>query len=142
MKRILIIDDNELIRIMLSRYLEHCGYQTLTASSGLEGIEVFGCCQDLIDLVLTDLRMPVMTGKETVHQLRKIKPNVNVICMSGCLDDSCPQGVTLLQKPFGMDALRNIVHHAFPPDPACPSATANHAVALHFGQRSASPCQI
>ena len=59
MARILVIEDDQVTRRVVSTYLKHVGYDVLTACNGLEGVEVFRSCLDLVDLVLTDLRMPV-----------------------------------------------------------------------------------
>jgi len=67
--RILVIEDNEATRHVVLTYLEHAGYDVLMASNGRGGVEVFRSCPDLIDLVLTDLMMPVIPGIEAVHQI-------------------------------------------------------------------------
>ena len=60
MSRILVVDDDELILNAVSTYLARCGYEVLTASNGLQAVQLFRCCPDLIDLVLTVLQMRLM----------------------------------------------------------------------------------
>jgi sigma-B regulation protein RsbU (phosphoserine phosphatase) len=108
MTRILVIEDDQVTRLAVSTYLKHVGYDVLTASNGLEGVEVFRSCPNLIDLVLTDLRMPVMTGNEAVHQIRETRPDAKVICMTGSSEDVRLKGVPVLAKPFSLKTL----HHS------------------------------
>jgi CheY-like chemotaxis protein len=79
MARILVIEDDQVTPLAVSTYLKHVGYDVLTACNGLEGVEVFRSCPNLIDLVLTDLRMPVMTGNEGVHQIRETIDEVGYV---------------------------------------------------------------
>lgn len=83
MARILVIDDDPMMLNVVSTYLTRIGYDVVTTANRLEGVEAFRSCPDLIDLVLTDLRMPVMTGNEAVHQIRQTRPDAKVICMTG-----------------------------------------------------------
>ena len=68
MARILVIENNEVFRELVSAYHKYTGYDVLAAADGLEGVEVFRSCPDLIDLVLTALRMPVMSGREAFRR--------------------------------------------------------------------------
>ena len=81
MEKILIIDDEKDILKLLSMSLRIDGYQTLTASSGKEGIEVFK--QEKPDIVLTDIKMPEMTGLEVLKNIKEINPHAQVIIITG-----------------------------------------------------------
>jgi len=81
MASILTIDDEMGIRKNLSAYLEDCGYRTLEAQNGSEGIEVFR--RERPDVVLCDLRMPGMDGLEVLAHLQKESPDTPVIVVSG-----------------------------------------------------------
>jgi len=109
MSRILVVEDDDVIRKAISMYLHHCGYEVVTACNGLEAVEVFASCPDLIDLVLTDLQMPVMTGNDAVHQIRKARPEAKIICMTGYSEELCPKGTLLLKKPFRFEVLHEAV---------------------------------
>jgi CheY-like chemotaxis protein len=111
MARILVIEDDQVTRHLVSTYLKHVGYDVLTASNGLEGVEVFRSCPDFIDLVLTDLQMPVMTGNEAVHQIRDTRPDAKVMCMTGSSEDLCLKGVPVLAKPFSLKTLHYSISH-------------------------------
>jgi CheY-like chemotaxis protein len=119
MTHILVVDDNEIVRNTVAMCLDRCGYQTFTARNGLEAVQLFSSCPDVIDLVLTDVTMPVMGGGDAVNLIRKTRPDAKVICMTGYLDDVCPNGVAVLPKPFGFDALRRTVAEVLrSPEPA------------------------
>jgi signal transduction histidine kinase/ActR/RegA family two-component response regulator len=103
---VLIVDDDELLRQVLERFLSRRGLQTLTADSGLEAISVYGGREGAIDLVLLDLDLPDMRGERALDELRKIDPDVNVVISSGCADAprlealECRGVRSFLNKPF------------------------------------------
>lgn len=105
---ILIIDDEELIRDIASDILLECGYEILTAENGQEGIDVFTQHQHQITLVLLDLVMPIMSGRETFYALRKIAPNVKILLSSGFRHDKRVAEVLaagadgFIQKPYSL----------------------------------------
>jgi CheY-like chemotaxis protein len=109
MARILVIEDDHVTRHLVSTYLTHIGYDVLMATNGLEGVEVFHSCPDLIDLVLTDLQMPVMTGNDAVQQIWKTRPNAKVICMTGSAEDLRLKNIPVLSKPFGLKELGHLI---------------------------------
>ena len=103
---ILIVDDEEIIRTMLQEVLESLGYTILLAIDGADAIQVYSQRHDDIDLVIIDMIMPKMGGKETCHELKKINPSIKVILASGFSQDkvirevvsACVNG--FIQKPF------------------------------------------
>lgn len=80
---ILIIDDEEVIRITANAILDNLGYQVYMASDGLSGIKKYHELQDSIDLIILDMIMPGMNGKECFYELKKINPNAKIIISSG-----------------------------------------------------------
>ncbi len=81
MQRILIIDDDEQVRDLLSEILGRAGYEVLAASNGAEGLRLYRA--QPADLVITDLIMPEKEGMETIIALRKDFPKVRIIAVSG-----------------------------------------------------------
>lgn len=81
MASILIIDDDDLLRKVLSKALGHAGHTVLQAADGAQGLDLFHA--SAVDIVLTDLIMPVQEGVETILQLRRDAPHVPIIAMSG-----------------------------------------------------------
>ncbi|MEE4166162.1 MAG: response regulator [Desulfocapsaceae bacterium] len=80
MKRILVIDDEELIRTFLRDLLEEEGYEVIIAANGEEGLAVFDT--QSVDLVITDIIMPVKDGLDTILELKKKAPELPVIAIS------------------------------------------------------------
>lgn len=81
MAHILIIDDEQPIRLMLRKMLESEGYVVTEASNGAEGIKRYH--ENPADLIITDLIMPEKEGTETIMELKKENPAVKIIAMSG-----------------------------------------------------------
>ncbi len=81
MSKILIIDDDKHIRIMLRQMLERQGYEVKDASDGNEGIKIYR--NDPVDLVITDLIMPGKEGIETIMELREDYPDIKILAISG-----------------------------------------------------------
>lgn len=80
---ILIVDDNQRDRSLIVAALQDEGHLTLEAENGKQALEIFRQKSDHIDLVLTDIVMPVMDGVELLCQLRQISPITKVLLLSG-----------------------------------------------------------
>ena len=80
---ILIVDDEEVVRNTISSMLKNLGYQVYLASDGMEAIELYQRHKDEIDLIILDIIMPQMDGKQTYVQLKQINPDVKVVICSG-----------------------------------------------------------
>lgn len=103
-KRILVIDDEDIIIKSCVRSLTPEGYIVDTALSGREGLEIFK--KNQYDLVIVDLKMPEMNGIEVMKQIQKIHPEQRIIIMTGYdtiehVVESISSGAThYLEKPF------------------------------------------
>ncbi len=102
---IMIVDDELSIRRLVGDTLRPLGYKVLEAANGLEALELTRARPENIHLVLTDVIMPGMTGKELAHSLQRERPGIKVIFMSGYTDDMIVhhgvlnKGVNFIQKP-------------------------------------------
>lgn len=108
---ILIIDDEDLLLTMGEVILSSYGYVVLTANSGARGVEIFAAKANEIDLVITDLVMPQMSGREVIEKVRKISPDIKVVCSSGFVRTAtgADDHENYLQKPFSsQDLLRKV----------------------------------
>jgi CheY-like chemotaxis protein len=110
MPRVLVIEDDDNIRMLIRKALERGGHQVLEAANGFEGIAVFKFGK--IDLVVTDLVMPGQEGVTTIQQVRKLDPDVPIIAISGSHDTDAPlqdamhRGANMrLAKPFSFQDL-------------------------------------
>ena len=81
MARILVVDDEEDMRSMLTQMLEREGHKVVTAADGVEAIETFGAKPP--DLMLIDILMPKKGGLVTISEIRKRVPTARIIAMSG-----------------------------------------------------------
>ena len=92
---ILVIDDEEMMLFAAAKILEFFGYQVIKASQGLEGLRIYERQQGKVDLVITDLIMPVMNGRDCFRELRMLSPSLPVIIVSGLFD---PDEITTLRE--------------------------------------------
>ena len=83
---ILVVDDEESLLSILTKVIESAGYTVLTAQDGVEALNIFKKQKDQIDLVLTDIGLPLLDGKEVFAMMKIQKPDVKVILASGYLD--------------------------------------------------------
>jgi CheY-like chemotaxis protein len=81
MARILVIDDEELVRFTIKKALEKAGHEVVEAVNGNDGIEVYK--NSPVDLIITDIIMPQKEGVETIVELRRDDPDVKIIAISG-----------------------------------------------------------
>ncbi len=108
---ILLVEDEETVRAMTKLVLKKLGYRVLEASNGLEGLAVAGKHQGMIHLLMTDLVMPKLSGREMAEQLAALQPGLRVLFISGYTEDMIVrQGVesasaNFLPKPFSLAAL-------------------------------------
>ncbi|MEM6647164.1 MAG: ATP-binding protein [Bacteroidota bacterium] len=113
-RSILVIDDEESIRNVLRQVLEGCGFTVLTAQDGTEGVALLAEHRQSVVLVITDMMMPYMDGPSTLRVIRRIKPDVLVIAMSGVLRDMQADIRKLdvaayLPKPFSTQQLMDVL---------------------------------
>jgi CheY-like chemotaxis protein len=81
MPRILILEDNAEIRLVLAEILDEAGYETITASNGAHAVDYH--LHDPVDLIITDIFMPDTDGLEVIYQFRRRFPQVKIIAISG-----------------------------------------------------------
>ncbi len=110
-ERVLVVEDEELVRNFVRRVLENAGYEVLTACDGQEALEVLEGLEAPADLVVTDVVMPRMKGPELVERLSTIWPETAVLYMSGYIDNRevsaqlADHANAILRKPFSTTEL-------------------------------------
>ncbi len=118
---ILAVDDDRAILALLDQVLTDAGYDVLLADGGWSAIQQFENCPRPVELLLTDVIMPDLTGPVLAERLRSKKPDLRVLFISGFHDADLVQrfvtrrGFTLLPKPFTVDALLRVVQQALHP---------------------------
>jgi CheY-like chemotaxis protein len=124
--RILLLDDEELVRDLAAGILRDAGYQVVTGADGEDALRRFGLAQQPFDLVILDLMMPRLGGRDTFAAMRRIDPSVRVLVVSGLPLDGEAQLVLdegaagFLSKPFERAELLRKVADAIAPPPALP----------------------
>jgi len=110
--RVLLVEDEDYVRNYAVRALKGRGYEVFEASTGLEALEVMrDKCGGMIDIVVSDVVMPEMDGPTLLKEVRKVKPGMKFILMSGYPDDAFKRNLddneefAFLQKPFSLPQL-------------------------------------
>ncbi len=107
--KILLVEDEQSVRAVTSRLLQHAGYEVIEAGGGREAMERFDECNGAVDLVITDVVMPQMGGRALAAQLTARKPSLRLLYMSGYADDrKVRRGADesdFIQKPFAPELL-------------------------------------
>jgi hypothetical protein len=113
---VLIVEDVTAVRGVAREMLERSGYRILEAADGASALRVATKHAGAIDLLLTDVVMPGLSGRQLAEQLTELRPQMRVLYMSGYTDDAVvthgmlEPGINYLQKPFTLDALARKVH--------------------------------
>jgi two-component system, cell cycle sensor histidine kinase and response regulator CckA len=118
---ILLVEDEDMVRALSKEILEVYGYVVIAAANGKEGLRI---CQEFkgdIDLMITDVVMPQMGGRELAENVGALRPDMRVLFMSGFTDDAVVRhgvlddGMCFIQKPFSPDSLarkaREVLDH-------------------------------
>jgi PAS domain S-box-containing protein len=134
---ILLVEDEANLRYLARQYLEKQGYKVIEAADGAVAVQIAVAHEAVIHLLLTDVIMPGMNGRELAQRISEIRPNVKILYMSGYTENvighngMLEPGVRLLQKPFNLRDLKNKVREVLDANPIPPE------VAMSF--QSAEP---
>lgn len=120
-RNILLVEDEKNLRLLLKRLLVGMGFKVLPASNGIEALIKIKNSSPFPDLVVTDMVMPEMSGKELIKEIRKMAPDTRFLCMSGYTEDFQPlfnddlnsREITFIQKPFSRQALLEKINEIF-----------------------------
>ena len=103
---VLLAEDEQLVRQLVAETLERLGYSVLAAANGVEALEQLDAHDGSVDLLLTDVVMPGMNGRELAKLVRERRPETRVLFMTGYAEDAVTSdgvlqpGAELLEKPF------------------------------------------
>src|SRR5271155_593854 len=120
---VLLVEDEINLRRLARQYLETQGYKILEAEDGAAALQIVDGHKGTIDLLLTDVIMPGMNGRELAAQIVNLLPEVRVLYMSGYTenaighDGTLDAGINLLQKPFSLPALKERVREVLDSEP-------------------------
>lgn len=107
---ILLVEDDSALREMLGTYLTGLGYNVLEASNGIEALGLFQSHHDAINLVFTDVDMPIMDGLQLAREIRGIDLEIPIVITSGNIPEEVnvggkPYTTHILIKPYPLDVL-------------------------------------
>ena len=108
---VLFVEDEESVRELVVEYLRGAGYRVLEACDGAQALQMAAAHNGTIDILVTDVVMPRISGRELASQIAAARPNVKVLFISGYTDDSIFRhgvlqgGVAYLQKPFNLKSI-------------------------------------
>jgi CheY-like chemotaxis protein len=106
-----LAEDDDALRVVLGRVLAGAGYRVTSGRNGLEALEAVGAKGGRVDLLLTDLVMPRMTGAELADALARAQPEMKILFMTGHTEDAAVLDrlaagrADIIQKPFTNEAL-------------------------------------
>ena len=113
-RRILVVEDEEAVRRLVGRILTARGYQVVEVGSGADALAQLGDIQGRVDLLLTDVRMPGMSGRELALNVQMLYPWIKTLYMSGYAEQSLAEDSvrgldSWIQKPFSAETLLTLV---------------------------------
>ena len=120
---ILLVEDEANLRYLARQFLEKQGYRVIEAADGAVAMQIAVAHEAVIHLLLTDVIMPGMNGRELAQRISEIRPNVKVLYMSGYTENvigrngTLDAGVRLLQKPFTLRDLKSKVREVLDSSP-------------------------
>jgi len=123
------VEDEANLRYLARQYLEKQGYKVIEAADGAVAVQIAVAHEGVIHLLLTDVIMPGMNGRELAQRVSEIRPNVKVLYMSGYTENvighngMLDAGIRLLQKPFNLRDLKRIVREVLDATPTPPEVT-------------------
>jgi two-component system cell cycle sensor histidine kinase/response regulator CckA len=110
---ILVVDDNEAICKVVVALLEHARFHVLSANNGANAIALANRTAGRIDLLLSDVDMPLMSGPDLGQRLKKTRPDIHVMLMSGGVDGNLlvlNYGWAFIEKPFVAEKLVRMIN--------------------------------
>jgi hypothetical protein len=109
---VLLVEDEDSVRTVTRRILERDGFRVLEARSGIEGVAAAVRSADAIDLLITDVSLPDISGGEVAREIVKVQPRIRVLYLSGYSNETlvdqgiAPEPANFIQKPFTSEVLR------------------------------------
>ena len=133
---ILLVEDEANLRYLARQFLEKQGYRVIEAADGAVAMQIVVAHEGVIHLLLTDVIMPGMNGRELAQRVSEIRPNVKVLYMSGYTENvighngTLDAGVRLLQKPFNLRDLKDKVREVLDASPIPPEVAMSAQAAM------------
>jgi len=107
--QLLVVEDDDIVRMLMVEVLDELGYQVVEAADAESALQILNDPSRPLDLLMTDVGLPGMGGKELAAKARECRPLLPVLFASGYADTNVPEGMHLIGKPFSIDQLRQKV---------------------------------
>ena len=107
---ILVVEDDAIVRMLIVDVLEELEFKVLEADGSEQALEILKDSKQHIDLMMTDVGLPVMDGRELANEARVLRPDLPILFASGYAENiEVPEGMHMIGKPFSIDQLRDKV---------------------------------
>lgn len=107
---ILVVEDDAIVRMLIVDVLQELEFRVLEADGGEAALSLLQEMQQRIDLLMTDVGLPGMNGRELAERARELRPQLPVLFASGYTESiEVPDGMSVIGKPFSIDQLRDKV---------------------------------
>ena len=112
---ILVVEDDAIVRMLIVDVLEELEFSVLEAADAEEALAVVQNVDQIIDLMMTDVGLPDMDGKQLAGKVRELRPSLPILFASGYAENiDVPAGMQVIAKPFSIDQLRDKVKSMLP----------------------------
>ena len=112
---ILVVEDDAIVRMLIVDVLEELEFSVLEAADAAEALAIVGNTEHVIDLMMTDVGLPDMDGKQLATKVRELHPTLPILFASGYAENiDVPAGMQVIAKPFSIDQLRDKVKSMLP----------------------------
>ncbi|KJZ55610.1 MULTISPECIES: response regulator [Pseudomonas] len=112
---ILVVEDDAIVRMLIVDVLEELAFSVLEAADAAEALAIVENTEHVIDLMMTDVGLPDMDGKQLATKVRELRPTLPILFASGYAENiDVPAGMQVIAKPFSIDQLRDKVKSMLP----------------------------
>lgn len=113
---LLIVEDDDIVRMLIVEVLGELGYEVIEAGNATEALKVLENPDIALALMMTDVGLPDMDGKDLADKARKVRPLLPILFASGYAENvQVPQGMHMIGKPFSIDQLHDKVQSILGP---------------------------
>ncbi|SDU96129.1 response regulator [Pseudomonas mucidolens] len=111
---ILVVEDDDIVRMLIVDVLEELEFKVIEAADAEEALTLVNNNEQIIDLMMTDVGLPYMDGKQLAAKVRELRPTLPILFASGYAENiDVPEGMYVIGKPFSIDQLRDKIKAVF-----------------------------
>ncbi|WP_339532465.1 response regulator [Pseudomonas mucidolens] len=111
---ILVVEDDAIVRMLIVDVLEELEFKVIEAAEAKQALALVNSHDQVIDLMMTDVGLPDMDGKQLAAKVRELRPTLPILFASGYAENiDVPEGMHVIGKPFSIDQLRDKIKAVF-----------------------------